>query len=337
MNIFRRLKLYIFLPVGMLFFVVFVLFLPTKTAASVVSEIHNNLLRPAELTFMDFLNSFQSHAIPPFQNHNDVIHVSDIEPAAGSEETPKEPTQFRFELEDRELKTDSVLVAARQVVISSSRDDKIKDIYVHNGDFFQKGDLLVEYVCADIKGEQKLLEAQSGLIKTKIKSSFRLLKLGMLSDIEMQQMDTEKIQAEVQSEILAEEMTDCLIRAPFDGRVTNRLANAQEYTRTDRVLIEIAETESMNVQFVVPSRWLRWINVGAPLSVYIEDMDQSYDGKIIRIHGEIDPVSETIQVVGQIETDGDNLYLGMSGIVSIDAHEIRDANIIGILEEKNGR
>ena len=63
-------------------------------------------------------------------------------------------------------------------------------------------------------------------------------------------------------------------------------------------------------------------------------MDQTYEGKIIRIHGEIDPVSETVQVVAAINTQGDNLFPGMSGQVTLNSTKIRNQNIHGILEKK---
>jgi len=279
--------------------------------------------------------------------------VADISPAAGGdaglltiEEIEKSPVEieekkeaekaqkYRFPLEERELRTDAVLVPVQKAVISSSRDGKIKQIYVHDGDRFKRGDVLLEYVCADVKGERQINEVQQNIAETRTEGSFRLMKLGLISDLEKLEMDAEQIQAKAQSEVLEARMDDCRIKAPFDGRVTNRLANPNEYTRTDRVLIEIADATSMNTEFVVPSRWLRWINVNAPLSVYLDDMAQEYKGEIIRIHGEVDPVSETVQVVARIDMQGDYLFPGMSGTVTLDAKEIRKQNIAGILEAK---
>ncbi len=282
------------------------------------------------------------------------VSVAQIEPAAGGDtdlltiekiqrtvpevelgkDTDSPKKIYRFPLEERELRTDAVLVPVQKAVISSSRDGKIKQIYVHDGDSFKRGDVLLEYVCADVKGEQRINKVQKNIADTRTEGSFRLLKLGLISDLEKLEMDAEQIQANAQSEVLEARMDDCRIKAPFDGRVTNRLANPNEYTRTDRVLIEIADATSMNTEFVVPSRWLRWINVNAPLTVYLDDMDTAYKGEIIRIHGEVDPVSETVQVVARIDKQGDYLYPGMSGTVTLDAKEIRNQDIAGILEAR---
>lgn len=283
---------------------------------------------------INFLDQAIDQTLYQIASNEDVQNFSDFMSGNAQPEDKASDSEYIFDLEERALETDGVLVPNEKVVLSSSHDGRIKEIYVHNGDRFKKGDILLEYVCAEIWGNQKIVAAETTVVQEKIKSSFRLLNLGLLSDIDKIQMDAEQVKAQVQADVLKEEIKKCRVTAPFSGRVTNRLANPNEFTRTDRVLLEIANTQNMQVQFVVPARWLRWINIGAPLSVSIEDVDKTYSASIVRIHGEVDPVSETIQIVAQIDSGKDSLYPGMSSLITIDAKDIRENNIRGILEEQ---
>ena len=129
-------------------------------------------------------------------------------------------------------------------------------------------------------------------------------------------------------------LKDCEIRAEFDGRVTNRLANPGEYTRTDRVLLEVASEEALQAEFLVPSKWLRWVNVGAPVEIMVSETERSYRAGIVRIYGEVDPVSQSIQMIATLDSYRDALLPGMSGKVTIDLNAIREAGVRGYLETR---
>src|SRR5690606_18918172 len=145
------------------------------------------------------------------------------------------------------------------------------------------------------------------------KGTDKLFKLDIISDIDRAGAMVEDQKATVKNALYQARLKDCDIRAEFDGRVTNRLANPGEYTRTDRVLLEVASNETLQAEFLIPSKWLRWINIGAPVSVTIAETERTYTAKITRIHGEVDPVSQSIQIIAALDSYQDPLLPGMSG------------------------
>src|SRR5690606_9466072 len=68
----------------------------------------------------------------------------------------------------------------------------------------------------------------------------------------------------------------CKVMAPFDGRVSNKMASAYEYVQPGRALMDIASNDPLRAQFLIPSRWLRWLNVGTPLSIYLKEVGREY-------------------------------------------------------------
>ena len=117
----------------------------------------------------------------------------------------------------------------------------------------------------------------------------------------------------------------CIIEAPFDGRITDKVANSYEAVRSGRVLMEISSNEPLQAELLVPSIWLRWLNTGTSLTINIHETGKSYDAKIKRIHGKVDPVTQTAYVVAEISQYEEELLPGMSGQAVFDKASQREA------------
>jgi membrane fusion protein, multidrug efflux system len=234
--------------------------------------------------------------------------------------------------EQDSVTAEAVLVPRQVTVISSAQDGRIADIPVGHGDLFKKGDLLIAYDCTDIEAEAEIARIQKDLTRKKAEGTDKLFKLDIISDLDRLGAQVEDRQAAAKSRAYAARMEDCQIRARFDGRVTNRLANPGEYTRTDRVLLEVASNEPLRAEFLIPSKWLRWVNIGAPISITIGETEKTYPARITAIHGEVDPVSQSIQMIATLDAYDDPLLPGMSGQAAISVNAIREAGIKGYLE-----
>lgn len=268
---------------------------------------------------------------------NEVDLLVGIEPAAGGDqlkEGDNPPSNFggQYDIEDDELAAEAVLVPRSKTVVSSSRDGKIKKIHFDNGDHFKKGDVILEYYCDDLRAEMAAASAERRFAKQKELTTSRLFNMELSSDLELVQSKVEKEQAVAKKKVVEARVNDCVIRAGYDGRVVKRMANDNEYTRTDRVLMEIASKGTLDVEFLLPSKSLRWINLGAPISLIVSETDRQYKGKIKQIYGEVDPVSQSIQIRAGLDDYDEPLLPGMSGRVTIDIYAVREAGISGFLE-----
>ena len=85
---------------------------------------------------------------------------------------------------------------------------------------------------------------------------------------------------------------------------------------------------------MIPSKWLRWVDVGAPLEIIVNETGRSYQAAVTRIYGEVDPVSQSIQIVAKLDPYQDPLLPGMSGVATLDIDAIRAAGISGFLEPR---
>lgn len=237
-----------------------------------------------------------------------------------------------WEPEQPELNVEAVLVPRQITVISSAQDGRIAKIPFNHGDRFKKGDVLVAYDCSNIRAEADIAKVEKIYTGKRMQGTDQLFKLDIISDMDRAGALIEDQKATIKDKLYQARLQDCDIRAEFDGRVTNRLANPGEYTRTDRVLMEVASNETLQVEFLVPSKWLRWVNIGAPISITVSETEKKYTAKITRIHGEVDPVSQSIQMVAALDSYDDPLLPGMSGKAIINVNDIRNAGVQGYLE-----
>jgi RND family efflux transporter MFP subunit len=270
--------------------------------------------------------------------NDDVSTFNNIEPTSGNPiemnaEPAEEGLKYSYEVDVNEMGTEGVLVPKEKTVISSSRDGKIAYIYVDNGDTFSKGDILLEYACVDAKSEKEIAIVEENLRKQELDTTVRLLKLDLISGLEEKKAIIENKKAEARTSLYSSKVDDCIIRAAYNGRVIKRLANPHEYTRTDRVLMEVASDDDLDIEFLIPSKWLRWINIDAPFTVTVNETDEQYEAQIVRIYGEVDPVSQSIQVRGTLKPYKQRLLPGMSGNVHLDINTMRDAGVTGYLEQ----
>ena len=282
--------------------------------------IKNNL---PELQFTSTASA-KTDAMPPET-------LNALQPASG-QKSKTEQRQYDYQASEQPLEVEGVLVPQKTTVISSSHDGKINRIYFDDGDLFKKGEVLVTYTCEDLKAELETVESEYKLFAEKGSRGEKLFKLDIISEIEKMDMESELTKARARRGVLLARMQNCVIRAAYDGRVVNRLANDNEYTRTDRVLMEVASTESLEIEFLIPSKWLRWVNVDAPVTVSLSETNETYDATITRIHGEVDPVSQSIQITAKLAPYQKPLLPGMSGTVTLDVNEIRNAGVMGYLE-----
>lgn len=214
---------------------------------------------------------------------------------------------------DDNYRVQAVLSARRSAVISGAMDGILERIPFNNGDVFKKGDVLVQYNCRFERAKHREAEAQLAITQRKAEAYENLKLNDVVSDVEYVAILQEHERAEAVLEQTQSRLSLCTIRAPFDGRVTDKVANTHEAARSGRVLLEVTSEEPLQAELLVPSVWLRWLNVGTDLKIAVHETGRSYDAKITRIHGKVDPVAQTAYVIAEITQYEEELLPGMSG------------------------
>ncbi len=200
-----------------------------------------------------------------------------------------------------------------QASIATDLVAKITKITVKEGDRFKKGDLLVTFNCgryfADLKAAQAEYRAESVTYKTNLRLNKRRA-IGR-SEVDIAKAKMERAAAAVTG--IRVKTADCKIEAPFNGRVVERQANEHEFSAQDKPLFTLLDDSSLEVDLIVPSRWLTWLRKDSAFEFIVDENARTYQASIVRIGAAVDAVSQTIKVTGRFKKTPDDVLSGMSG------------------------
>jgi len=224
-------------------------------------------------------------------------------------------TSARPTLERHDIRAQ--LMPRRYTTIAAEIGAKISSIPVPEGGAFRAGQVLVSFDCSLQKAQlDKALAELDGAEQT-LKSNQRLEQLNAVGQLELDlsKSATQKAKAEVggNKAVLAK----CQVSAPFSGRVAEQKVREQQYVQPGQALLDILDDSVLELEFLVPSAWLRWLKVGGSFDVQIDETRKTYPAKFTRIGARVDPVSQSVKVAAAINGKFPELIAGMSGKVLI--------------------
>ncbi|MFK7863625.1 MAG: efflux RND transporter periplasmic adaptor subunit [Pseudohongiellaceae bacterium] len=210
------------------------------------------------------------------------------------------------------------LIAVNHAMLSAGIAGQISEISANVGDSVEKGQTLIAFDCAPLLAQEKIYAAQKRAGDINIEVKQRLFELNNVGPQELALTQVELDSAEAQLEVIQLQVDQCEIKAPFAGSVITRNANPYETVTAGTELIELLAQDDLEVLLVAPSDWLSWLRVGESFTLSVEETKQAYGGSIVRLGGQVDPVSQTVLVWGKLTNSESELLPGMSGNIAFD-------------------
>ena len=205
------------------------------------------------------------------------------------------------------------LTPRHYTTLSSEMAARIDRMTTRVGERFRKGDVLVAFDCA----VQKAQLAHAQAVLTQAEKTFvinqRLMQLKSTGQLELDIAAAEVEKAKADRLAAEAAIAKCTIIAPFDGIAVDQKAREFQYTNAGQPLLDILDDHGLEVELIAPSRWLAWLKPGMAFKVEIHETDKSYAAQVTRLSGRVDPVSQTIKVIGEITQTAPELMAGMSG------------------------
>ncbi len=197
-------------------------------------------------------------------------------------------------------------------IISSETAAQIEKLPYKNGDAFKKGDVLVEFDCGLFWAHQASARAALDGKKKTLENLKSLLALNASSEVEVELAAIDVKQAQADLKITAIMASMCTIKAPYDGRVVDLGVNPYESVAEGQELLSILNDKQLEIEVIVPSSWLVWMRKGLMFEIHIDEIQATFEAKVVQIGATVDPVSQTISIKG-VFTEQANVLSGMSG------------------------
>ncbi len=201
----------------------------------------------------------------------------------------------------------------KTATLSSGIMGKIVKIPFRMGDVFKKGQTLVQFDCSLYNAEYAAARASLNAEKKKYENNLKLLDLNATSQIEVDISESNVHQAEAELQMAGVRVDRCVIKAPYSGRVIETRVNEHESVSPDLPLITILSDQQLEIELIVPSTWLNWLENDVEFDFRVDETGKDYKAKVEQLGASVDPVSQTIRVKGRFVDAADRVLSGMSG------------------------
>jgi len=209
------------------------------------------------------------------------------------------------------------LVPRDYTTLSSEIAARIDRIAKRAGEHFKKGDALVVFDCVQQRAQAAKARAVALAAEKTVAVNERLAALASIGMLELEVSKAEVAKARADVAITEAAVSKCAIAAPFAGVTVEEKAREFQYVTPGQPLLEILDDHELEVEFLAPSLWLRWMSVGYPFELHVDETDKAYPARVTRLGARVDPVSQSIKVTGEITGAADGLIAGMSGKVRL--------------------
>lgn len=202
--------------------------------------------------------------------------------------------------------------------LSAELGAKIKRIGIREGQRFTAGQTLVEFDCSLQVAQLGKSKAHLNAVQNTLSANQRLADFNAVGKVELKNSEVEVVKAKADIDYLQAMLEKCRIQAPFDGIAGEQVAREQQYVQPGQSLLEILDDGELELEFIVPTRWLLWLKPGHDFSVRIDDTKKTYPVKLQRIAPRADPVSQSVRAVAVLDGQYPELIAGMSGEILLE-------------------
>ena len=219
-----------------------------------------------------------------------------------------------FSLDDN-FQSRAVIHSFDRTILSSEIGGKIVFIQKDNGDYFDKNETLVKIDCNIYMVEKDKIKVKRDLLKVKYDKTKHLGTFKSVGEFEVKTSELELQEQELELKIATMNVERCEIKAPFSGRIVQKIANKHQNIKPQEELLEIISNNSLEIRTVVPAKWLSWLKVGEEININIDELNLDIKSKILQIDSVVDPKSQTVNLRAKIDNTN-NIIAGMSGTVT---------------------
>lgn len=219
----------------------------------------------------------------------------------------------RSAIEKQDLRAQ--LSPRRYTTLAAEVGAKINRIEVAEGARFRAGQTLILFDCSLQQAQLQKVRATLAAADQTYSANKRLAELNSISKLELELSQAEASKARADVAYMNISLDKCRLPAPFNGRVAEQRAREQQYVQPGQPLLDILDDSVLELDFIVPSKWLAWLKPNQKFQVAIDETGRSYPAKILRIGARVDPVSQSVKLTAAIDGQFDELMAGMSGRV----------------------
>jgi membrane fusion protein, multidrug efflux system len=208
--------------------------------------------------------------------------------------TPVEVMVIRNEmLEDKILATGTI-IPNEEVEIRPEISGRVTEINFKEGDFANKGQVLVRINDADLQAQLQKLGYQKKLAEVNEERQKKLLEKEAISqrDYDVSLTNLNSINADIDN--LKAQIAKTVIRAPFSGRLGLRFISLGSYISSANRITTLTSQVPAKLDFAIPAKYAAAVRRGTRVGFTVEGNEIKHVGTVYAVESKIDPNTRTL-------------------------------------------
>ena len=197
----------------------------------------------------------------------------------------------------RVLEVTGALTADESADIAAERDGQVASVRVERGSYVEKGAILA--TLDDREAKAQLDQARASLAWADSESAryAELRQKQVVAKSENQRKETDRDLNKAALALAEKSFTDCVIRAPFSGVVTEKKISAGAYIRKGQAICGLVKIDPLRAELAIPESAVSAIQVGQKAKLNVQSFpDRAFDATVRYIGPSLHSESRTLVV-----------------------------------------
>jgi membrane fusion protein (multidrug efflux system) len=197
----------------------------------------------------------------------------------------------------RVLEVTGALTADESADIAAERDGQVVSVRVERGSYVEKGTILA--TLDDREAKAQLDQARASLAWADSESAryAELRQKLVVAKSENQRKETDRDLNQAALALAEKNFTDCVIRAPFSGVVTEKKISAGAYIRKGQAICGLVKIDPLRAELAIPESAVSAIQVGQKAKLDVQSFsERAFDATVRYIGPSLHSESRTLVV-----------------------------------------
>ena len=230
----------------------------------------------------------------------------------------------------------SVVEADRDVQLVAKIDGRISRVNVEEGDWARRGDIL-----AELENERERIQLKQAELKEadelrELERRKALLEAELVTEEEFATTRSAHELAVAERELAAIRLEDTIIRAPFDGQITERLVVPGQHVNPSEPVFALVDFDPLRVRIHLPEAVARRVSAGDRVQLDVEALEDPVPAVVERVAPVVEPGTSTVRVTLLVRERASDLRVGgfvKARIVTDTRNEALSVPKIALVEE----
>ncbi|MEL0289250.1 MAG: efflux RND transporter periplasmic adaptor subunit [Gammaproteobacteria bacterium] len=262
-------------------------------------------------------------------------------PEVKARPVPVTTTQVARGRLDAFYSTTATLTAVEEASVVARTEGVVEAIYVEEGSMVKAGQALAQLDTERLALELARTETNLESLRRAFERAEQLYASKMISPDAFDQARFNLEREEALKALQAHDFEEATIRAPIDGFVTARKIKLGNTLQPNTIAFEIKRADTLEAILNIPEKELIKISAGQSASIRVDALEDSeFDGTLVRVAPEIDPMTGTFRATVEARNELDLLKPGMFARVEVLYDSQPDALLVAreaVLNQRTGQ